>query len=174
MLENITSIISDQDRDIFSGRSAASCPPQTGFNAFAFLAFILLTIDTLMNINNNLNNNNNNRNNNNRNNNNNNRYEQMNMNMNSRKKKSLDSDSLTAMESVEKMMIEESVSPWDKRIFQELLAEGSGLGVMEKWMTSVARAHPECLLAIPCMTSQEWGWYPDQQCLSKQSCPLFQ
>ena len=46
---------------------AASCPTQTGFNSFAFLAFILLTIDTLMNINNNLNNSNNNNNNNDRN-----------------------------------------------------------------------------------------------------------
>ena len=65
----------------FPGRSAdASCPPQTGFNAFAFLAFILLTIDTIMNINNNLNNNNNSNNNNDRNNNNNNMFESMNMN----------------------------------------------------------------------------------------------
>merc|ERR1712080_127738 len=52
-------------------RSAASCPPQTGFNAFAFLAFILIAIDTIMNINNNINNNNNNNNN----------FEAMNMNM---------------------------------------------------------------------------------------------
>ena len=50
-----------------TGRSGdASCPTQTGFNAFAFLAFILLTIDTIMNINNNINNNNNNNNNNDR------------------------------------------------------------------------------------------------------------
>ena len=62
-------------------RSAASCPPQTGFNAFAFLAFILIAIDTIMNINNNINNNNNNNNNNDRNNNNNNNFEAMNMNM---------------------------------------------------------------------------------------------
>ena len=98
----------------------------------------------------------------------------MNMNMNTRKRKSLDSESLTAMESVERMMVEEGVSPWDKRIFQTLLVEESGLGVMEKWMLSVARSHPDCLLAIPCMTAQEWGWYPDQQCPSKQYCPLFQ
>ena len=64
---------SAEDNSIFSlqslgtGRSGdASCPPQTGFNTFAFLAFILLTIDTIMNINNNLNNNNNNNNNNDR------------------------------------------------------------------------------------------------------------
>ena len=64
-----------------TGRSAgASCPPQTGFNAFAFLAFILMTIDTIMNINNNLNNNLNSNNNNDRNNNNNNMFESMNMN----------------------------------------------------------------------------------------------
>ena len=61
---------------------AASCPTQTGFNSFAFLAFILLTIDTLMNINNNLNNSNNDSNNNDRNNNNNNMYESMNTNTN--------------------------------------------------------------------------------------------
>ena len=65
---------------LFSGRSATACPPQTGFNAFAFLAFILMTIDTIMNINNNLNNNNNSNNNNDRNNNNNNMFESMNMN----------------------------------------------------------------------------------------------
>ena len=66
----------------WEGRSAsAECPPQTGFNAFAFLAFILIAIDTIMNINNNINNNNNNNNNNDRNNNNNNNFEAMNMNV---------------------------------------------------------------------------------------------
>merc|ERR1719264_2483437 len=67
-------------------RSAASCPPQTGFNAFAFLAFILIAIDTIMNINNNINNNNNN---NDRNNNNNNNFEAMNMNSRSFKENNI-------------------------------------------------------------------------------------
>merc|ERR1711868_50958 len=120
---------------IGTGRSSGdACPTQTGFNAFAFLAFILLAIDTIMNINNNLNNNNNNRNNNNRNNNNNNRYEQMNMNMNSRKRKSFETN-LTSMQIIEKMMLEENVSPWSKEIFLELMKDKSpeqnGLSVME-------------------------------------------
>ena len=75
----VTTSWRSEARSASSGSS--SCPPQTGFNAFAFLAFILIAIDTIMNINNNINNNNNNNNNNDRNNNNNNNFEAMNMNV---------------------------------------------------------------------------------------------
>ena len=186
-MSNITLPMFDSFHEDFSvSARSSSCPPQTGFNAFAFLAFILLTIDTIMNINNNLNNNNNNRNNNNRNNNNNNRYEQMNMNMNSRKKKSFDDDDdddedVDALDTVVKMMTEENVSPWDRRVFHHLLdqesrSQDTGLKVMEWWMTSVARSHPACLLVVPCLAAEEVGLLEQDNhwCPHKYSCPLFQ
>ena len=64
-------------------RSSAQCPPvksSNGFSPFAFLGFILISINTVMNIANNLSNNNNNRNNNNRDNNNNNLFNSNNVN----------------------------------------------------------------------------------------------
>ena len=65
-------------------RAAKKCPPvkvQNGFSPFAFLAFILISINTIMNISNNISNNNNNRNNNNNDNNNNNLFSSNNVNM---------------------------------------------------------------------------------------------
>ena len=57
-------------------RGAKKCPPvkTTGFSPFAFLAFILISINTISNISNNISNNNNNNNNNNDDNNNNNLF----------------------------------------------------------------------------------------------------
>merc|ERR1712156_584090 len=131
----------------WEGRSAsAECPPQTGFNAFAFLAFILLAIDTIMNINNNINNNQNNNNNNDRNNNNNNMFENMQMNMNSGRM-------LTGLSSVraEALLKGGNVSPWDKQIFKELHQEMQETGghskvdVMRAWLVSVMVSSPSCL-----------------------------
>merc|ERR1719461_954251 len=113
-----------------SGRSSDSCPTQTGFNAFAFLAFILLTIDTIMNINNNLNNNNN------RNNNNNNMFESMDMN----ERRSFHQESFlsSSVLKVQKMLAE-GTNPWDKSVFEALRGDdkeiSSGPQVMQNWMT---------------------------------------
>jgi len=162
---------------IGTGRSSGdACPTQTGFNAFAFLAFILLAIDTIMNINNNLNNSNNNRNNNNRNNNNNNMFESMNMNMNTgkRKKKSIETGH-ESINNLENMIIEEQLSPWDKRIFEELMnsSETRGLDIMEKWILTTMKIYPSCLLVIPCQAAQEWTNTNYEICPNKFNCPLF-
>ena len=110
---------------------SASCPPQTGFNAFAFLAFILIAIDTIMNINNNINNNNNNNNNNDRNNNNNNNFEAMNMNSRSFKENNIcpevipaslrliDSCVKTQVASAEALLSNGS-SPWSPEVWTAL------------------------------------------------------
>ena len=83
MLENFAL---DEIGDHFRVTRAAAkkCPPvkvQNGFSPFAFLAFILISINTIMNISNNISNNNNNRNNNNNDNNNNNLFSSNNVNM---------------------------------------------------------------------------------------------
>ena len=83
MLENFAI---DEIGDHFRVTRAAAkkCPPvkvQNGFSPFAFLAFILISINTIMNISNNISNNNNNRNNNNNDNNNNNLFSSNNVNM---------------------------------------------------------------------------------------------
>ena len=148
---------------------AASCPTQTGFNAFAFLAFILLTIDTLMNINNNLNNSNNNNNNNDRNNNNNNMYESMNTNTNSRRRRG------AALDRAVEMMAEEEVSPWDRRLVAQLLEAGDsrGLGAVEAWLGSVLRAAPACAAVVPCLAAAEWTG-ARLTCPDTNLCPLFE
>merc|ERR1712037_79723 len=105
-------------------RSAASCPPQTGFNAFAFLAFILIAIDTIMNINNNINNNNNNNNNNDRNNNNN--FEAMNMNM----KRSFKEDNLCSEVAAAESLLNNGSSPWSPEVWTAVAGKRRGLGVM--------------------------------------------
>ena len=87
MLENFALLPSSSlEDDHFRVTRAAKkkCPPvkvQNGFSPFAFLAFILISINTIMNISNNISNNNNNRNNNNNDNNNNNLFSSNNVNM---------------------------------------------------------------------------------------------
>ena len=109
-------------------------------------------------------------------------YESMNMNMNSRKRKSFETN-LTSMQSIEKMMLEENVSPWSKEIFLELMKDKSpeqnGLSVMETWLMSVTRSYPSCVLVIPCLAAQEYVGGSSQQfsfshlCPHKSTCPLF-
>ena len=87
MLENFALLPSSSlEDDHFRVTRAAKkkCPPvkvKNGFSPFAFLAFILISINTIMNISNNISNNNNNRNNNNNDNNNNNLFSSNNVNM---------------------------------------------------------------------------------------------
>ena len=154
---------------------AASCPTQTGFNALAFLAFILLTIDTLMNINNNLNNSNNNNNNNDRNNNNNNMYESMNTNTNTGRRLGGAAGRGAAQDRAVEMMVEEEVSPWDPRLVAQLLeAEDSrGLGAVEAWLSSVLRAAPACAAVVPCLAAAEWTG-ARLSCPDTNLCPLFE
>lgn len=158
-----------------TGRSAdASCPPQTGFNAFAFLAFILLTIDTIMNINNNLNNNNNSNNNNDRNNNNNNMFESMNMN----ERRAFHKESLLPPSALKvQKMLSQGKSPWDRKVFETLRSSdkvSSGPEVMAMWLSSVVTAHPACIMVIPCLAAQEvWGQEQGGFCPDKLTCPLF-
>merc|ERR1712014_56734 len=145
----------------WEGRSAsAECPPQTGFNAFAFLAFILLTIDTVMNINNNISNNNNNNNNNDRNNNNNNNFESMNMNMNSGRGlgNNITAPDILFSERVSTLMKENNLSPWDRKVFKELQEElrernllRSNVDLIKVWLVSVILTSPSCLVVIPCL-----------------------
>ena len=89
---------------------------------------------------------------------------------------------LTSMEMIEKMMLEENVSPWNKEIFLELIKDKSpeqnGLSVMETWLTSVIRSYPSCVLVIPCLAAQEWMGTSQKfgfnsLCPDKSSCPLF-
>merc|ERR1712083_864318 len=120
---------------------SASCPPQTGFNAFAFLAFILIAIDTIMNINNNINNNNNNNNNNDRNNNNNNNFEAMNMNSRSFKENNICPEVASA-----EALLSNGSSPWSPEVWTAVagktLAKRRGLGVVRGWVEALTRAHP--------------------------------
>merc|ERR1712060_932825 len=104
---------------------SASCPPQTGFNAFAFLAFILIAIDTIMNINNNINNNNNNNNNNDRNNNNNNNFEAMNMNSRSFKENNICPEVASA-----EALLSNGSSPWSPEVWTAVAGKRRGLGVV--------------------------------------------
>ena len=107
-----------------------------------------------------------------RNNNNNNMYESMNMNMNKRRRKSLEVNN--SMKTVEKMFREENVSPWDKRVFLELMNESSGLGAMERWLASVVVTYPSCAVTIPCLAASEWWGTSNNFCPDKKKCPLFE
>ena len=107
-----------------------------------------------------------------RNNNNNNMYESMNMNTNSRRKKSFEGNN--SMDNVAKMFREENVSPWDKRVFLEIMNEDSGLGVMERWLTSVVVNYPTCAVTIPCLAASEWWGTSHDICPDKKKCPLFE
>ena len=98
-------------------------------------------------------------------------YESMNMNMNSRRKKSLGFNN--SKETVGKMLKEDNLSPWDKRVFLELMKESSGLEVMEQWLASVVISYPACALTIPCLAVSEWSGMGDAMCPDKTSCPLF-
>ena len=99
-------------------------------------------------------------------------YESMNMNTNSRRRKSFEVNN--SMDTVEKMFTEDKVSPWDKRVFLELMKESSGLGVMEKWLTSVVVTYPSCAVTIPCLAASEWSGTSFNFCPEKKNCPLFE
>jgi len=151
-------------------RSAASCPPQTGFNAFAFLAFILIAIDTIMNINNNINNNNNNNNNNDRNNNNNNNFEAMNMNM----RRSFKEENLYAEVAAAESLLTNGSSPWSPEVWSAVAGKRRGLAVMRGWVEALGRAHPACLLILPCLTAADLLHQSISRfCPPTLSCPLF-
>ena len=99
-------------------------------------------------------------------------YESMNMNTNSRRRKSFEVNN--SMDTVEKMFAEDQVSPWDKRVFLELMKESSGLEVMEKWLTSVVVTYPSCAVTIPCLAASEWSGTNLNFCPDKKNCPLFE
>ena len=143
---------------------SASCPPQTGFNAFAFLAFILIAIDTIMNINNNINNNNNNNNNNDRNNNNNNNFEAMNMNSRSFKENNLCPEVIPASLRLIDNCVKTQVAS-----AEALLSNGSSPWSPEVW-TAVAGGVQQTSLVGQCLDQTqargvvlvwcEGGWRP--------------
>ena len=99
-------------------------------------------------------------------------YESMNMNTKSRRRKSFEVNN--SMETVEKMLREDKVSPWDKRVFLEIMKESSGLGVMETWLASVVMTHPACAVTIPCLAASEWSGSSFDFCPDKKNCPLFE
>merc|ERR1712109_295884 len=155
----------------WEGRSAsAECPPQTGFNAFAFLAFILIAIDTIMNINNNINNNNNNNNNNDRNNNNNNNFEAMNMNV----RRSFQEDGSCKEVLAGKLLLSNGTSPWSPEVWNTVAGPNRGLVVMRRWMEALALSHPVCLVVLPCLAAVDLV-HPSigRFCPPRLSCPLF-
>jgi hypothetical protein len=166
-------------------RSSAKCPPikTKGFSPFAFLAFILISVNTVMNISNNLSNNNNNNNNNNDDNNNNNLFNSNNVNM----RRSFFSSNNA------EMALKNGTSPWDLEIF-EAIRHGhghggghqqhprrSGLEVMHHWLKMVLLSRPSCALTIGCALGEMWSpessseWH-HRICDSQIAfqCPLLQ
>lgn len=143
------------------------CPPvkhNNGFSPFAFLAFILISVNTVMNIANNISNNNNNRNNNNNDNNNNNLFNSINVNMAMKRRRRF-----TEEDDLVEALRNKSLDPWSAEFFRYLRSkyDGKATVMMHQWMTSVTTAYPACLLALPCtlFKSQEDCW--------KQECPLI-
>ena len=143
-------------------RRSAKCPPvkaTNGFSPFAFLAFILISINTVMNISNNISNNNNNRNNNNDDNNNNNLFNSNNVNKAERRRRSWRS---LAMQLEEEELVADLrnhiLSPWSMEFFDHLRSRSSSslekrplsLQMMHQWLHLTIKAFPSCLYNFGC------------------------
>ena len=80
------------------------------------------------------------------------------------------------------LLLEEKLSPWDRKVFKELQEElrerkfvrSSSLEVMRAWLVSVITSSPSCLVVIPCLAMEEW-FYLDTSlyCAEKSTCSLF-
>ena len=187
MLENFAAALDEiapsLDGDHFRVTRAAKkkCPPvkvQNGFSPFAFLAFILISINTIMNISNNISNNNNNRNNNNNDNNNNNLFSSNNVNMRRSFDEVPDSGKLInflvfrlvhfSLTFADSELIEALrsgiVSPWSPKLF-ETLRRGKekrtlkAPELMHRWLyLVVVKVFPKCLLNFSCQVSNTFQW----------------
>ena len=79
------------------------------------------------------------------------------------------------------MMMEDKISPWDKKVFTQLhreLEERGGLGgnieLMEAWLVSVMSSSPDCLIVLPCLALEEWFSFDTSSfCKQKSTCALF-
>merc|ERR1711976_323049 len=179
MLENFALLPSSSlEDDHFRVTRAAkkNCPPvkvQNGFSPFAFLAFILISINTIMNISNNISNNNNNRNNNNNDNNNNNLFSSNNVNM----RRSFDFVPDSESELIEALQ-SGIISPWSPKLFETLRRSGEGSQkrilkapqLMHRWLYLVGKAFPQCLVNFSCQLSNMFQW-SEGNCDALE-CPL--
>jgi len=105
------------------------------------------------------------------------------MNMNSGRglENSTTAPGILISERVSTLLQEDKVSPWDRKVFTELLEElrerkvlSSNVDVIKVWLVSVLRASPSCLVVLPCLAMEEWFYFDTSlYCADKSSCSLF-
>ena len=105
-------------------------------------------------------------------------FENMQMNMNSGRKMSNTSSPSNFLFSsnAKTLMTEDSVSPWDRRVFKVLQEEmgDSGVDLMRSWLVTVMVTSPSCLVVLPCLAMQEWLQFDmTLLCRDKSTCSLF-
>ena len=84
-------------------------------------------------------------------------------------------------ERVATLLVQDKVSPWDRKVFKELLEElrdrkflRSNVDVIKVWLVSVIRASPSCLVVLPCLAMEEWFYFDTSlYCAEKSTCSLF-
>ena len=106
-------------------------------------------------------------------------FENMQMNMNSGRKMSNTSSpfNFPFSSSAKTLMTEDSVSPWDRRVFkvvQEEMGDAGGVELMRSWLVTVMVSNPSCLVVLPCLAMQEWLHFDTTLlCRDKSTCSLF-
>ena len=101
------------------------------------------------------------------------------MNMNSGRKMTNSSLPLTSLYSAtaKTLMAEDSVSPWDRKVFkvlQQEMGDSGGVSLMRSWLLTVMVTSPSCLVVLPCLAMEEWFHFDTTLlCRHKSTCSLF-